>query len=57
MFRVLVAITKLNNEGREGSRKEAQRALDAAEKLGLIKPTDRQLYERQKGLSTVSEES
>lgn len=32
--------------GREEARKEAQRALDAAQKLGLITPTDRQLYER-----------
>ncbi|KAH7728119.1 UNC-4 protein5 protein [Aphelenchoides avenae] len=56
VFRVLVAITKLKNEGREGSRKEAQRALDAAEKWGLIKPTDRQLYERQNNLATVPED-
>nr|CAD2137208.1 unnamed protein product [Meloidogyne enterolobii] len=49
IFRVLVAITKLEGDaatGREEARKEAQRALDAAQKLGLIAPTDRQLYER-----------
>nr|CAD2167194.1 unnamed protein product [Meloidogyne enterolobii] len=49
IFRVLVAITKLEGDaaaGREEARKEAQRALDAAQKLGLITPTDRQLYER-----------
>uniref|UniRef100_A0A914LY41 Uncharacterized protein n=2 Tax=Meloidogyne TaxID=189290 RepID=A0A914LY41_MELIC len=49
IFRVLVAITKLEGDaaaGREEARKEAQRALDVAQKFGLIAPTDRQLYER-----------
>lgn len=55
VFQVLVAITKLNNNEREESQKEAQRALSAAEKFGLIKPTDRQLYELQNNLTTVQE--
>ncbi|KAF7636608.1 TPR_REGION domain-containing protein [Meloidogyne graminicola] len=63
IFRVLVAITKLEGKaaiGREESRKEAQRALDAAEKLELIAPTDRQLYEqmeKNRNLSNVKEEN
>lgn len=49
---MLVAITKLRDlpensaAERAGSMKEAQRALNAGEKWDLIKPTDRQLYER-----------
>uniref|UniRef100_A0A914HYB2 Metalloendopeptidase n=1 Tax=Globodera rostochiensis TaxID=31243 RepID=A0A914HYB2_GLORO len=45
IFRVLVAITKLDEKGREGAQKEAQRALDVAEKRGLIKATERQQNE------------
>ncbi|KAI6209433.1 Protein unc-45-like protein B [Aphelenchoides besseyi] len=57
IFRLMVAITKLQtptNE-RDGAKKEAQRALDAAERFGVIKPTDRQLYEQKSQLSTVPE--
>lgn len=52
---MLVAITKLNNKEREKSQKQAQRALDASEKFGIIKPTDRQLYEKRSKLSIVQE--
>ena len=44
-----MAITKLEGDaaaGREEARKEAQRALDVAQKFGLIAPTDRHIYER-----------
>lgn len=55
IFKILVAITKLKEDKsqREGAIKEAQRALDAAERFGVIKPTDRQLFENK--LATVSE--
>lgn len=54
---MLVAITKFKDEtnNREGSIKEAQRALDAAERFGVIKPTDRQLFEKKNKLPTVPE--
>lgn len=55
IFRVLVAITKLGNNDREAAQKEAQRALDSAEKQGLIRKTERQLYEQKTKLSTVPE--
>ncbi|CAD6190352.1 unnamed protein product [Caenorhabditis auriculariae] len=57
VFRVLVAITKLggiNNE-RKGATEEAKKALAAAEKFGLIKATDRELYERANNMSTIEE--
>jgi hypothetical protein len=52
-----VAITKFKDvsNDRDGAVKEAQRALDAAERFGVIKPTDRQLYEKKNKLSTVPE--
>lgn len=53
---MLIAITKLKNKEREGAQKEARRALDAAVKWGIIKPTDRELYEQKTGISTVPEE-
>lgn len=56
MLRVLVAITKLKNDQRIEGQKEAARALKAAEeKWNLIRPTDRQLFERNTNLSTVQE--
>jgi len=57
VFAVLVAITKLQgDQSREGSQKEARRALAAAQKHSLIVPTDRELYERNNNLSTLVEE-
>ncbi|KHJ93131.1 hypothetical protein OESDEN_06965 [Oesophagostomum dentatum] len=58
IFRVLVAIEKLGakNEARKGATEQAVRALAAAEKFGLIKPTDRELYERTNQVSTIPEE-
>uniref|UniRef100_A0A158Q8D0 Protein unc-45 homolog B n=1 Tax=Elaeophora elaphi TaxID=1147741 RepID=A0A158Q8D0_9BILA len=56
IFRVLIAITKLKNKDREPAQKEARRALDAAIKWGIIRPTDREIYERNTGISTVPEE-
>lgn len=56
IFRVLVAITKLKNKDREPAQKEARRALNAAVKWGIIRPTDREIYERNSGISTVPEE-
>lgn len=58
VFRVLVAITKLgaSNEARKGATEQAKRALAAAEKLGIIRPTDRELYERTAKVSTIPEE-
>lgn len=55
IFKILVAITKLKEDRnqREGAIKEAQRALDVAERFGVIKPTDRQLFDNK--LATVSE--
>jgi EAL domain-containing protein (putative c-di-GMP-specific phosphodiesterase class I) len=47
----------LKNKDRERGQKEAQRALNAAEKQGLIKATDRQLYEQATKLSTVPEDT
>uniref|UniRef100_A0A1I7RKR3 TPR_REGION domain-containing protein n=2 Tax=Bursaphelenchus xylophilus TaxID=6326 RepID=A0A1I7RKR3_BURXY len=57
VFRILVAVCKVKTKGneREGAVKEAQRALDAAEKFGLIKPSDREIFERKTNLSTVPE--
>ncbi|EGT47902.1 hypothetical protein CAEBREN_14621 [Caenorhabditis brenneri] len=57
VFRVLVAVTKLGgiNQERAGSTEQAKRALDAAEKFGLIKATDRELYERANQISTIQE--
>ncbi|KAI1716556.1 myosin-binding striated muscle assembly central domain-containing protein [Ditylenchus destructor] len=55
VFRVLVAITKLDNKERKGAQEQAKRALDAAEKLGVIKATDRELHERKIKLATVNE--
>ncbi|KAK5973250.1 hypothetical protein GCK32_006463, partial [Trichostrongylus colubriformis] len=58
LFRVLVAIAKLGaaNESRKGAAEEAKRALAAAEKFGIIRPTDRELYERTNKVSTIPEE-
>lgn len=56
IFRILIAITKFKNKDRELAQKEAQRAIDAATKWGIIRPTDRELYERSTGISTVPEE-
>ncbi|VDM10517.1 unnamed protein product [Wuchereria bancrofti] len=55
IFRILIAITKLKNKDREPAQKEARRALDAAIKWGIIRPTDREIYERNTGISTVPE--
>jgi len=60
VFRVIVAVTKLPTgtgdcKSRGAAISEAQRAINAAERLGLVKPTDRQIYEHQTGLSTVNE--
>ncbi|KJH40865.1 tetratricopeptide repeat protein [Dictyocaulus viviparus] len=58
VFRVLVAVAKLGigNKERKGAIEQARRGLAAAEKFGIIKPTDRELYERTKKISTISEE-
>lgn len=56
IFRVLIAITKLKTKDREPAQKEARRALDAAVKWGIVRPTDREIYERNTGISTVPEE-
>lgn len=56
LFHVLVAITKLKNKERFNAQKEAQRALDAAIKWDIIRPTDRELYEKKTGLSTLPED-
>lgn len=52
-----MAITKFKDKttNRDGAIKEAQRALDAAERFGVIKPTDRQLFENKTALATVNE--
>lgn len=57
VFKILVAITKFKDESNDRSAaiKEAQRALDAAERFNVIKPTDRQLFEQKTQLSTVQE--
>uniref|UniRef100_A0AC34R7E1 UNC-45/Cro1/She4 central domain-containing protein n=1 Tax=Panagrolaimus sp. JU765 TaxID=591449 RepID=A0AC34R7E1_9BILA len=56
IFRVLIAITKLNNKERIGGQQEAERALKAAEeKWKIIKATDRQLFEKKTKISTVTE--
>ncbi|KAL3118992.1 hypothetical protein niasHT_003775 [Heterodera trifolii] len=56
VFRVLVAITKLDEKGREGSKKEAQRALEVAESRGLIRATERQIKEQIDGKLTIINE-
>uniref|UniRef100_A0A914VHH0 Protein unc-45 homolog B n=1 Tax=Plectus sambesii TaxID=2011161 RepID=A0A914VHH0_9BILA len=56
VFRVLIAITKLKHKAREGAQEQAQRALSAAEKHGLIAPTDREAYERKTTMSTIKED-
>ncbi|KAK6061899.1 hypothetical protein COOONC_00437, partial [Cooperia oncophora] len=58
IFRVLVAIAKLGavNKSRKGAAVQAKRALAAAEKFGIIRPTDRELYERTNKVSTIPEE-
>uniref|UniRef100_A0A915Q3F6 Protein unc-45 homolog B n=1 Tax=Setaria digitata TaxID=48799 RepID=A0A915Q3F6_9BILA len=56
LFRILVAITKLKTKERELAQKEARRALDAAVNWGIIRPTDREIYEQNTGISTVREE-
>ncbi|RCN29940.1 tetratricopeptide repeat protein [Ancylostoma caninum] len=58
VFRVLVAITKLGpkNEARKGATEQAKRGLAAAEKFGIIRPTDREMYERTNQVSTIREE-
>ncbi|XGW05824.1 hypothetical protein V3C99_016297 [Haemonchus contortus] len=58
LFRVLVAIAKLGaaNESRKGAAEQAKRALAAAEKFGIIRPTNRELYERTNKVSTIPEE-
>ncbi|VDN01183.1 unnamed protein product [Thelazia callipaeda] len=56
IFRLLVAITKLNDKERTSAQKEARRALDAAVKWGIISPTDREIYEQKTGISTIREE-
>ncbi|XGW02376.1 hypothetical protein V3C99_014424 [Haemonchus contortus] len=58
LFEVIVAIAKLGpaDEGRVGASEQARRALAAAEKYGIIRPTDRELYERANKISTVLEE-
>ncbi|VDM43851.1 unnamed protein product [Toxocara canis] len=56
VFQVLVAVAKLKNKERIGAQKEAQRALDAAIKWGIIQPSEREIYERSTGISTVPEE-
>ncbi|CAO4368105.1 unnamed protein product [Caenorhabditis nigoni] len=57
VFRVLVAVTKLGsiNQERAGSTGQAKRAIDAAEKFGLVKPSDREMYERDTKMSTIQE--
>jgi len=56
IFKVLVAITKLKNDARTEGQKEAERALKTAEeKWQLIKPTDRQLFERKTKISTITD--
>ncbi|CCD69153.1 UNC-45/Cro1/She4 central domain-containing protein [Caenorhabditis elegans] len=57
VFRVLVAVTKLGtiNQERAGSTEQAKRGLEAAEKFGLIKATDREIYERENQMSTIQE--
>ncbi|EJD75017.1 UNC-45 protein [Loa loa] len=56
IFRVLIAITKLKDKDRVPAQEEARRALDAAVKWGIIRPTDREIYERNTGICTVPEE-
>ncbi|CAB3403390.1 unnamed protein product [Caenorhabditis bovis] len=58
IFRILVAVTKLGsmNQERAGATEQAKRGLDAAEKFGLIKATDREMYERANNMSTIREE-
>ncbi|CAI4222179.1 unnamed protein product [Auanema sp. JU1783] len=57
IFRILVAVSKLGakNQERLGSTEQASIALEAAEKFGLIKATDREMFERANNLSTISE--
>ncbi|KAF8383598.1 hypothetical protein PRIPAC_72740 [Pristionchus pacificus] len=58
LFRVLIAITKLGemNAQRKMSMDEAKKCLSAAEAKGLIRPTDREMYERTNNMTTVQEE-
>uniref|UniRef100_A0A914S8L0 UNC-45/Cro1/She4 central domain-containing protein n=1 Tax=Parascaris equorum TaxID=6256 RepID=A0A914S8L0_PAREQ len=46
----------IKNKERVGAQKEAQRALDAAVKWGIIKPSEREIYEKSTGVSTIPEE-
>jgi len=58
IFRILVAVTKFKDKtnDRDGAIKEAQRALDAAGRFNVIKPTDRQFIDQKTNLSTVPED-
>ncbi|WKY17126.1 hypothetical protein Q1695_001614 [Nippostrongylus brasiliensis] len=58
IFRVLVAVAKLgaSNAARKGAAEQARRGLAAAEKFGIIRPTDRELFERTSNISTIPEE-
>jgi hypothetical protein len=56
VFRLLIAIIKLKHKARAGAQEQAQRALSAAEKFGLIAPTDREAYERSTKMSTIRED-
>uniref|UniRef100_A0A5S6R3A2 TPR_REGION domain-containing protein n=1 Tax=Trichuris muris TaxID=70415 RepID=A0A5S6R3A2_TRIMR len=53
LFEVLVAISKLQDGKRSKCMQLAQDALKVAERKKLIKPTDRELYERDTGKSTL----
>ncbi|CAI5445814.1 unnamed protein product [Caenorhabditis angaria] len=57
VFRVLVAVTKLGaiNQDRTGATEQAKRGLEAAEKFGLIRATEREMYERATNLNTIAE--
>uniref|UniRef100_A0A915J2I0 UNC-45/Cro1/She4 central domain-containing protein n=1 Tax=Romanomermis culicivorax TaxID=13658 RepID=A0A915J2I0_ROMCU len=53
----LIVISKLEDKKRLESKKEALRAVQAAEKWELIKPSERELYERKHNISTIPEDA
>jgi len=53
LFEILMAISKMNDPERTKAQELAGQTLKEAEKWELIKPTDRELYERKTGKLTV----
>lgn len=53
----LVVTSKFDDDARKEAKAEARRAVAAAEKFELIKPSERELFERQHKISTIKEEN